>query len=201
VATRDPIDEAARAAAIARIRAEVAEHWKNAVGLLALNVFAGILFYTERDTYWVQVTLAMFGLFASVLWACINIPPRNFPCEDGSKIAVEQHMMRPWFMAVLALTANLALALMLMFGWVYVIVVYLAPVAISSLTSFGIFVLGLGLLACTWRIYPKATRTECSIMLECDHLLREAALNSKEGVQRIDCPPTLVDCVGSKKEM
>ena len=185
---REPIDEAARAAACAGIRAEVAGHWKNAVGLLALSAFAGILFYTERGTYWVQVALALFGLFAALLWGCLNFPPRNFSYEEGSRIAVEQEMMRPWLGAIIAVTANLAIAMTLIAAWGYVIVVDLAPVAITSLAAFGVFVLGLALLACTWRIYPLAMAAECSVMLECDHLLRDAALNSRERVQRIDCP-------------
>lgn len=185
---REPIDEATRDAACAGIRAHVTEHWKNAVGLLALSALVAILFYTERETYWIQVVLALFGLFVGLLWGCLNFPPRHFRYEEGSRIAVEQDMMRPWLGAIIAVMGNLALAMMLTAAWSYVIVVYLAPLVITSFASFGVFMLGLALLACTWRIYPKAMAAECRVMLECDHLLREAALNSKERVQRIDCP-------------
>ena len=101
----------------------MSEHWKNAIGLLALNGFAGILFYTERDTYWVQVAMAFIGLFTGLLWTCINFPPWNFKYEEGGKIAVEQNMMRPWFEAVLALAANLMLGMMVTYAWCHVIVV------------------------------------------------------------------------------
>jgi hypothetical protein len=185
---REPIGEAARDAACAGIRANVREHWKNALGLLALSFFDGILCYTERDAYWLQVVLALFGLTASLLWACLNFPPRNFRYEEGSRIAVEHEMMRPWLYAILAVTLNLALALTLAGAWCYIIARYVAPVSVTSLASFGTFMLGLALFACTWRIYPKAMEAECSVMLECDHLLREAGLNSKEHVQQITCP-------------
>jgi hypothetical protein len=188
VRNREPIDEAARDAACAGIRTNVKEHWKNALGLLALSGFDGVLFYTERDTYWLQVLLALFGLTASLLWACLNFPPRNFRYEEGSRIAVEHDMMAPWLGAILAVTLNLALALTLAGAWCYVIARYVAPVSVTSFASFGIFVLALTLFACTWRIYPKAMEAECSVMLECDHLLRETALSSKEHVQHITCP-------------
>jgi hypothetical protein len=117
VPKRGLIDDASRNAACAGMRAEVAEHWKNAIGLLALSGFAGILFYTERDTYWLEMLLALFGLFASLLWGCLNFPPRNFRYEEGSRKAVEQGMMRPWLGAILAVTVNLALAIMLIGAW------------------------------------------------------------------------------------
>jgi uncharacterized protein (DUF983 family) len=171
-----------------RLRSKIAALWRHALGILALSGFDAILFYIEDHSYWLRVLLSLFGLSASVLWASINFPPRNFRYEEGGRIAVENRMIRPWFEALVSACLNFAVGIGLAGAWCYVIGKYVATAALTSVASFVTFGLGLLLFACTLPIYRKALEAECSLLLECDHILRRAKLTAKERVHEIICP-------------
>lgn len=156
--------------------------------MLVLIGFDAVLFYVESDSYWLRVLLSLFGLAASVFWACLNFPPQNFHYEEGSRIAVDNGMFGPWLGAIMSVGLNFSAGVALAVAWCYVIGKYVAVASLTSFSSFATFVLGLLLVGCTWRIYPKALEAECSLLLECDHILRTAALTAKERVQGIICP-------------
>jgi hypothetical protein len=176
---REQMDVGARNEASSGIQANVTRHCKHSLALLAVHALNAILFYATFDSYWLRAPLAILGLSIGILWACVNSCPHRFHYPESCEIAFGLGLSAQWLTAVFLATANFMLGICLASAWGVCIAKYVIGTCLSSAESFASFLITSTLFAGSIRIYPKAFSAECSLLLECDHVLRTAGLRSK----------------------
>jgi hypothetical protein len=118
----------------------------------------------------------MLGLAIATFWLCINRPPWRYSYVKALEIANDLDLFREWTQVLLAATASVFVSLVLAFVWLSCICKYIIASCLSSTECFASFATGVLLFAIVSRIYRKAWAAECSLLLECDHVLRWAGL-------------------------
>jgi hypothetical protein len=175
--------------ALSAIRSKRNEHWKHVLGFVAVNCFNGVLFIVTWQSYWQRTTLSMLGLAIAIFWFCVNRPPPKHAYVEAQEIVFGLGLFREWMLLVLAIVASLFVSLGSASIWLYCICKYLVPSSISSIKYFSIFVVGVASFGLVSRVYRRAWAAECSLLLECDHVLRSVWLEpkSKGKVYEITC--------------
>jgi uncharacterized protein (DUF983 family) len=166
------------------------QYWKHSAGLVAVNVFNGILFGATIESCWLRALLSVFGIVLGGFWACINFPPVKRAYLESTQVAFNLDLTEQWMLVISSAIANVLLGISLAGVWVLCFENYVVRPCLSSLESFASFVLGILLLASSLKVYPKALAAESSLLLECDHILREAGFRSasKGKVYEMTCP-------------
>ena len=95
------------------------------------------------------------------------------------KIADELGLQWRWLRVVFSVTVNVFLGGTLAIIWLACIQKYVVARSLSSWEALASFALGVLLFGSLIRIYQRAFKAESSLLLECDHLLREVGLRSR----------------------